>query len=91
MPRRIDPQPRYAHLRQRAASRAYDCTARLGDIHVPTLIVHGRRDRIAPYRLALEVQHGIAGSKLVTVNGGHFALLARERGRLIDAVTDFTS
>jgi 3-oxoadipate enol-lactonase len=87
----IDPQPRYAHLRQRAASRAYDCTVRLGDIHVPTLIVHGGRDRITPYELALELQHGIAGSKLVTVDGGHFALLTRQRRRLIDAVTDFTS
>jgi 3-oxoadipate enol-lactonase len=91
LPRRIDPQPRYAHLRQRAASRAYDCTARLGDIHIPTLIVHGRRDRIAPHELARELQHGIAGSKLVTVDGGHLTLLARGRRRLIDAVTDFTS
>ena len=91
LPRRIDPQPRYAHVRQRAASRAYDCTARLVDIHVPTLIVHGRRDRIAPHQLALELQHGIAGSKLVTVNGGHFALLAGGRRRLIDAVLDFTA
>jgi pimeloyl-ACP methyl ester carboxylesterase len=91
LPRRIDPQPRYAHVRQRAASRAYDCTTRLVDIHLPTLIIHGRRDQIAPYKLALELQHGIDGSKLVTVNGGHFALLTGGRGRLIDAVIDFTS
>lgn len=91
LPRRIDPQPRFAHLRQRAASRAYDCTARLGDINVPTLILHGRRDRIIPHELAVELRHGIAGSNLVTVNGGHFALLTRERRHLIDAVTDFAS
>jgi pimeloyl-ACP methyl ester carboxylesterase len=89
MPRRIDPQPRYAHLRQRAASRAYDSTRRLPDIHVPTLIVHGRRDRIAPYELALELHRGIPGAQLVTVRGGHPALITVERARLIDAVSDF--
>jgi len=89
LPRRIDPQPRYAHLRQRAASGAYDCSGRLGDIAAPTLILHGRRDRIVAYPLALELQRGIRGSELVTVDGGHFAFLTRERARLVEAVTAF--
>ena len=43
------PQPRYAFARQRQASRAYECTDRLDEIHVPTTILHGRKDRIVPF------------------------------------------
>jgi pimeloyl-ACP methyl ester carboxylesterase len=89
LPRRIDPQPRSANLRQRGASRDYDCTDRLADMRVPALIVHGRRDRITPYALALELHQGIPGSQFVTVKGGHFALITHQRARLIEAVTDF--
>src|ERR1019366_6642175 len=59
------PQPRYAFNRQREASRSFDCTDRLDEIHVPTTILHGRRDRIAPLRDAQMMRRGIAGSQIV--------------------------
>ena len=65
------PQPYYAAMRQLEASRSYDCSDRLGEIHVPTLILHGRKDRVAPYELAQEMHAGIQGSKMITFNGGH--------------------
>src|SRR5579864_2752684 len=55
--------------RQLVASRSYDCSARLGEVRVPTLILHGRGDRVIPYRLAREMHHGIAGSRLIAVSG----------------------
>ncbi|MFI5285549.1 MAG: alpha/beta fold hydrolase [Candidatus Dormibacteria bacterium] len=80
------PQPRHAFHRQREASRAYDCTDRLGEIHVPTTILHGRRDRIAPLREAERMRRGIAGSQIVTFGGGHLFFMARERRWFLDSV-----
>ena len=41
---------------------------------MPTLILHGRRDQIAPYELAEEMHAGIKGSKMITFSGGHLFL-----------------
>ena len=80
------PQPRYAFRRQWEATTAFNAADRLGEIHVPTTIMHGLRDRTAPYRLAEELHAGIAGSRLLTFEGGHLFLLFRERARFLDAV-----
>jgi pimeloyl-ACP methyl ester carboxylesterase len=80
------PQPRYAFNRQREASRSFDCTDRLDEIHVPTTILHGRRDRIAPLRDAQMMRRGIAGSRIVTFSGGHLFFLVRERKWFLDSV-----
>jgi hypothetical protein len=63
LPRGKYPQPRYAYLRQRQASASYDATGRLGDIRVPALILHGRRDRSMPVDLAERMHAGIHGSR----------------------------
>ncbi len=73
-------QPYYAFVRQLEASRNYVCTARLEDVRVPTLILHGTKDKIAPFKLAQELHAGIAGSKLIPFQGGHaFPFMRRER------------
>jgi pimeloyl-ACP methyl ester carboxylesterase len=82
------PQPSYAVVRQREASRTYDATDRLHEIRVPTLILHGKKDRVAPYRLAEEMHAGIRGSKMITFNGGHLFLFLRQK-RLLDVVLEF--
>ena len=83
------PQPEYPHTHQRDASRSYDCTARLGEIHTPVLILHGRRDRTVPLRLAEEMHDRIAGSKLVTFDGGHMFFFTRERDEFAERVAAF--
>ena len=85
------PQPEYAHMRQRAASRSYDCTARLAEIHTSTLILHGRRDRTVPIALVEEMHDRLAGSKLVTFDGGHMFFLARERNQFLEHVAAFVA
>jgi 3-oxoadipate enol-lactonase len=65
------PQPHYAYDRQLIASRSYDCSDRLDQIRVPTLILHGTKDKLVPIPLALEMHEGIKGSKMMTFNGGH--------------------
>ncbi len=71
------PQPRYAFNHQRRASDGYDRTARLGELRVPTLVIHGRHDHIVPHRLAEELVAGIDGAQLVTVASGHLFPLTR--------------
>lgn len=84
------PQPQYAFVRQLVASRTYDCSARLGEIHVPTLVLHSPDDRLAPVALAEEIHAGIRGSEMATVEGGHvFFMKAPEQ--FADAIAGFLS
>jgi pimeloyl-ACP methyl ester carboxylesterase len=83
------PQPRYAFRRQLDAASTFNCTERLRDIHAPTLILHGRQDKTAPYALAEEMHAGITGSQLVPFAGGHIFFLLRERQRFLDEVVGF--
>ena len=82
-------QPRWAWECQRRASASYDATARLGEIVVPTLVLHGRRDHMTALALAREMHAGIAGSSLVVVPGGHLSLVTRERWRFAEEVAAF--
>jgi 3-oxoadipate enol-lactonase len=81
-------QPYYAFIRQLGASRSYDCSGRLGEIRVPTLIPHGKRDKLAPYELAEEMHAGIKGSKMVAFEGGHLFFLW-ESDKFADTVKGF--
>lgn len=83
------PQPRYAYLRQRQASGAYNCMDRLHEVHIPTLILHGKKDIVAPYHLAEEMRAGIAGSELITFKGGHLFFFWGERQQFLDTVGTF--
>ena len=42
------PQPQYAFTRQRQASFAYNCAGKLHELHLPTVIMHGKKDKIVP-------------------------------------------
>ena len=77
-----------AGVRQFDASTGYDCTDQLGEIHVPTLILHGKQDRTAPYALAEEMHNGIQNSHMITFKGGHIFFITRVK-QLIDAIVDF--
>ena len=83
------PQPRYAFRRQRDASVGYDRTGDLSELRVPTLVVHGRRDRIVPYRLAEDMAAGIPGARLELVDSGHIYPLSRSNrfGELVRVFT----
>ncbi|MDG7006893.1 MAG: alpha/beta fold hydrolase [Nitrososphaerota archaeon] len=82
------PQPYYSYVRQRDASKGFDATPRLKEIVVPTLILHGTKDRIVPFALALEMHAGIAGSKLQRFEGGHLQVFSKPSG-LAASVVEF--
>jgi pimeloyl-ACP methyl ester carboxylesterase len=83
------PQPRFAFVRQRQAAESYDGRSVLSRIHVPTVILHGRADRSAPFHLAEELRDGIDGATLVPFDGGHTFLLGDERQRFLDELGAF--
>ncbi|HVB01816.1 MAG TPA: hypothetical protein VNE42_11235, partial [Acidimicrobiales bacterium] len=64
-------QPWHAFVKQHAAAIDYDSVAQSARISVPTLILHGKRDITAAYRGAAEINRAIAGSRLVSFEGGH--------------------
>ena len=66
-------QPVFAFKRQRAASQGYDARGRLKEVRAPTLILHGRTDRISPPKLAEELHAGIPASRLQWYDGGHIS------------------
>jgi pimeloyl-ACP methyl ester carboxylesterase len=82
------PQPYYAFVRQLDASGGYDCTDRLGEIGVPTLIMHGTKDKIVPPNLVEEMHAGIRESRMSVFNGGH-GFFFWESERFADSVADF--
>jgi pimeloyl-ACP methyl ester carboxylesterase len=47
----IQARPRYAFQRQMQASSSFNCTYQLHALHVPTLIMHGKKDKTVPYYL----------------------------------------
>ena len=87
------PEPDTAHLHRYAAnallpagqeaavrmSAAHEgSTADLVSVSVPTLVVHGSRDRIAPVAGAQELARGIPDAQLVVLDGaGHLPILSR--------------
>ena len=82
------PHPYYVVVRQLEASRTYDCMDRLNEIHVPTLILHGKNDKSAPYPLAEAMHAGIKGSKMLTFPGGHLFFIIRQK-QFIEAIENF--
>ncbi|HEY6284385.1 MAG TPA: alpha/beta hydrolase [Ktedonobacteraceae bacterium] len=83
------PQPHYAFKRQMQASSVYNCTDQLRELHIPTLILQGKKDKSVPYYLAEEMHSGIKGSNMLTFEGGHLFFLMRERQKFLDAVAEF--
>jgi pimeloyl-ACP methyl ester carboxylesterase len=83
------PQPHYAFLQQRQASFVYNCTDKLHELHIPTVIMHGKKDKIVLYKLAEEMHTGIKGSKMLTFAGGHVFFFMKERQQFLDAIAEF--
>src|SRR5258708_18488802 len=82
------PHPYYAIAQQLEASRTYDCMDRLNEIHVPTLILHGKKDKSAPYHLAEAMHSGIKDSHMLTFPGGHIFFLLRQK-QFLEVIADF--
>ncbi|HSW16795.1 MAG TPA: 3-oxoadipate enol-lactonase [Ramlibacter sp.] len=56
-----------------SAVRDLDHLPLLAQIHVPTLVIAGAQDLATPPAQSLQLQQGIAGARLVTLDAGHQA------------------
>jgi pimeloyl-ACP methyl ester carboxylesterase len=83
------PQPRYAFLRQLQALHNYNCTDQLDKLHIPTIIMHGKKDQSVPYLLAEEMHHRIRGSRMIPFQGGHLFFLISRHQQFLNATTEF--
>jgi pimeloyl-ACP methyl ester carboxylesterase/UDP:flavonoid glycosyltransferase YjiC (YdhE family) len=61
----------------------------LAKIAVPTLVVHGTRDRIVPYKVGAEIAETIPGARFVTFEGGGHGLAGREAVKVNQLIRDF--
>jgi proline iminopeptidase len=68
--------------------RDWDITARLPEIHIPTLITVGRYDEVTP-KVAETIHRGIPGSKLVLFEKSAHVAMLEERERYLSAVRKF--
>lgn len=76
-------------LRQLVAAMATgSLKANLRDIHVPTLIIHGKNDPLIPPRRSEQLHRGIAGSKLLILEGMGHSFPQRLIPQIAAAITD---
>jgi pimeloyl-ACP methyl ester carboxylesterase/predicted glycosyltransferase len=61
----------------------------LPQVRVPTLAIHGTRDRIVPYRHAQKMVAAIPGARLVTFEDGGHGLFGREAVKVNRLIRDF--
>jgi pimeloyl-ACP methyl ester carboxylesterase/predicted glycosyltransferase len=61
----------------------------LGGLRVPTLALHGTRDKIVPYSHAQKMVAAIPGARLVTFADGGHALFARDAVKVNRLIRDF--
>jgi pimeloyl-ACP methyl ester carboxylesterase/UDP:flavonoid glycosyltransferase YjiC (YdhE family) len=61
----------------------------LGRVTVPTLALHGTRDKIVPYTHAQKMVAAIPGARLVTFEGGGHGLFARDAVKVNRLIRDF--
>ena len=83
---KTDPRVRYQDF---VACNAFDMTAQLKDITVPTLIIAGRDDSITPLERSEALHRGIPGSTLVVIDGAGHTVPAEKPAEFNQAVTEF--
>lgn len=59
-------------------SRRHDAVSRLPEIHSPTLFLHGKTDKVVPYASDGAMHEGMAGSRLVSFEGGRLFPFRKE-------------
>jgi pimeloyl-ACP methyl ester carboxylesterase/UDP:flavonoid glycosyltransferase YjiC (YdhE family) len=63
--------------------------ALLGEVRVPTLVLHGTADRIVPYKVGAEIAQRIPGASMVTFDKGGHGLTGREMFKVNSLISAF--
>lgn len=75
LPRQMRMQYDVGELLNQAAYLDSDLRPRLGELRMPTLVLHGDADTQVPYDLGRELAESIAGARMVTVQGAGHGLM----------------
>lgn len=86
-----NPQSVAAFDAQARASAQYDCADLVNEVRAPTLVIHGERDRTAPFAQAKELAERLPDARLVPFRGGHIAFLFSARDLVVREVGEFVS
>ncbi len=81
-------QPLHIAKLQLAAISNFDYTDRLKNIKAPTLIIHGNRDKLVPYKYAENLHGGIKDSRLIKITGGHLFFFIKTT-QFVNAISEF--
>jgi len=74
---------------QLAAGTSHDALARIGNLGVPTLVVHGTEDHVVDHRNALLLAERIPGARLELVEDAGHLLFWEDAERIASLVTEF--
>ena len=66
-----------------------DVTALLPDVCAPTLVLHYRDDRVVPFAGGRQLAAGIAGARLLALDGGYHLPDAADLDQIVSAVNEF--
>ena len=83
---KTDPRVRYYDF---VACNAFDSTAQLGSIGVPTLIIAGADDSFTPPQRSEVLEHGIPGARLVVIDDAGHTVPAEKPAEFNAAVSEF--
>ena len=81
----------YATAQCLYALRDTDLRGDLKKINIPTLIMHGKKDKICSYDLALQMEAGIKDSQLVSFENSGHSLFLEETKKFNDELIQFAT
>jgi pimeloyl-ACP methyl ester carboxylesterase len=85
---RYRPQAEESYRRQLMACLGHDVAQRLGEIHVPTLVVHGTNDPLIPVENGNYLAQHISNARLILYSGtGHVPIIERAEDYNRDVLT----
>lgn len=71
------------------ACNHFDVRARLHEIRAPALVIGGTADKMTPYRYSQYLHEHLAGSTLVTIDGGGHNMALEQPQRVAEAVQEW--
>ena len=87
--RHFGKMPLHAIVRQDQAVKQHNLCDRLGEIHQPVLIVHGRQDRMVPVARSEQLQRGLPNARLQILEGAGHQVHSEQFTEVVRLILDF--
>ena len=87
--RHFGKMPLHAIVRQDQAVKQHNLCDRLGEIHPPVLIVHGRQDRMVPVARGEQLQRGLPDARLQILEGAGHQVHSEQFAEVVRLILDF--